>query len=156
MIIFILGFCYVPSDLRLESGSPPPLVSYSPVQRKSPCTTVAVQTDLDSLDECPEFRKRTNTCPEKMSESNIVRRSRTTQSYDRDIIKSSWSHPNTPTRQTSLEDFKELLREREEVPNSFRNALYSLDKRFSVIQEEAQDNDMDRHNITKGVCGTLV
>ena len=96
-----------------------------------------------------------------MSESkNVLRRSRTTQSYDRDIIKSSWSHSNTPTRQTSLEDFKELLREREEVPNSFRNVLYSFDKRFSVIQEETQDNEMDKHIVAVakgvGVNGTLV
>ena len=151
----IAGFFQAPSDLhalRLDSLSPPPLISYSPVQRKSPCTTVAVQTDLENFDKSPKFRKRTNTCPEKMSESNISRRSRTTQSYDRDI-KSSWSHSNTPTRQTSLEDFKELLRERDEVPNSFRNALYN---RFSVIQEETQDNELDRHNMTQGVSGTLV
>ena len=149
----------MPSDLRLESNSPPPLMTPSPVQRKSPSITVAVQTDLESLDESPKFRKRTNTCPEKMSESkNVLRRSRTTQSYDRDIIKSSWSHSNTPTRQTSLEDFKELLREREEVPNSLRNALYSFDKRFSVIQEETHDNEMDKHIVAKGVGvnGTLV
>ena len=155
MKFFIAGFFHTPSDLhalRLDSVSPPPLMSYSPVQRKSPGTTVAVQTDLENFDEIPEFRKRNNTCPEKMSESNILRRSRTTQSYDRDI-KSSWSHSNTPTRQTSLEDFKELIREREEVPNSFRNAIYN---RFSVIQEETQDNELDRHNMTKGVSGTLV
>ena len=134
-------------------------MTQSPVQRKSPSITVAVQTDLESLDESPKFRKRTNTCPEKMSESkNVLRRSRTTQSYDRDIIKSSWSHSHTPTRQTSLEDFKELLREREEVSNSFRNVLYSFDKRFSVIQEETQDNEMDKHIVAKGVGvnGTLV
>ena len=135
-------------------------MTQSPVQRKSPSITVAVQTDLENFEESPKFRKRTNTCPEKMSApKNVLRRSRTTQSYDRDIIKSSWSHSNTPTRQTSLEDFKELLREREEVPNSFRNVLYSFDKRFSVIQEETQDNEMDnKHIVAKGVGvnGTLV
>ena len=155
MKFFIAGFFNAQSDLhalRLDSLSPPPLMSYSPAQRKSPCTTVAVQTDLENFEESPAFRKRNNTCPEKMSESNILRRSRTTQSYDRDI-KSSWSQSNTPTRQTSLEDFKELIRERDEVPNSFRNALYN---RFSVIQEETQDNELDRHNMTKGVSRTLV
>ena len=127
-------------------------MSNSPVQRKSPSITVAIQTNLDSYEENIEFRKRTNTCPEIIRESSSKRRSRTTQSYDREI-KSSWPHSKPPTKQTSLEDFKELLKKRRDEP---RNVRYAFDKRFSVIQEESQDNETERLNDTKGVGGTLV
>lgn len=149
-----------PSPRSLVDLHPRTMPSLERRTISSPTQAVAVQTDnnIDNFHDVhyPEFRKRTNTCPERpvMVMDQITTRSRTSMSYDRELrdVSKKFIKP------TSLEDFKHLIKTRREESKSFRNILHSFDQRFSIIQEEPADVSDPRSipMVSIAAGGTLV
>ena len=122
-----------------------------------------------SLNPPPEFRRRTNTCPDVSSANTCLEaapapgsgegvnkvRPRTSQSYDREIRTRPGPQAAAFNRQTSLEDFKTLIeyRRQDAVSRSCHTGL----QRFSTIEEDSRETEAALTTApTPGLGGTLV
>ena len=127
------------------------------------------EDEEDSLSPPPEFRRRTNTCPDVSSTNTCLEaapasdsgegvnkvRPRTSQSYDREMRTRPGPQAAAFSRQTSLEDFKTLIeyRRQDAVSRSCHAGL----QRFSTIEEDSRETEAALTTApTPGLGGTLV
>lgn len=125
------GYMYPDHVSTISSSRETPGYREAPGQTYSDCEDLDLRVSVQTQTNGEEmFRKRTNTCPEKMKTN--IQRTRSSYSHDREL---TGDKGQTLYKPTSLEEFKNLIRYNKK---SSKTSIFSSgDKRFSVIQEES-------------------